>query len=398
MGCWTGSLVFDDSQEPLIFCSSLKSEASSETGISVAVGCRDLLYWNKDPLRQVRNVPPPGFDLLAFRDPFVRRVHARWEMLVGGGIRGVGGGVFSYCSEDLRTWRFAGLVAAGVAGGGPGGGLEEIWECPQLFPVDDKWVLVVSVWRNGEPDSVQWATGPRDAATGELIPERWGRLDEGGEYYASTAFVDASGQWTVLGWSREGGGERAAGQLRWAGVLTMPRRVALRGDGSVAVSPAIDEGRLFLERGTSHFRLGPSDSTSVVVEGQSARVRVRIEELSGAGSLRLREAGSNDDLVTFCVDSGNRELRTHLRGGLGPGGQAREAYSCVLSSADVETGGEVSIFVDQSIVELFTGSGVCSTHRVYPHSGVPLEVVVAAEDCSWFTGEVAVAVSRLAGA
>lgn len=388
-GCWTGSLVAPRSQAPLIFFSSVQGSNPLVTDISVAIGDQDLMDWRKEPEREVVPGAPESFSTIAFRDPFVRPDVNGWEMLVGTGLKGAGGGVFSYRSDDLVSWHFHGLVASGVAGGGSPTGAEEIWECPQLLEVDGRWLLVVSVWRDGFPAEVSYSSGERDPRTGRFVPGTWGRLDEGGEYYAATAFTDSAGRWTLLGWSREGGTRPATGAAaEWAGVLTTPRHVRLRANGSVSLAPALLAESAFTHRWTSRFDLADRAESVVALESRSGRARVRIADLCGVGGLRLREAGTHRTLIELQLDATRVRLVSRVPGGLDAAGHLRERNAVGLPPEDLASGSELTLFIDQSIIELFTGSGVCSTHRFYALGDRGLELVAFTDRDGHFVGEM----------
>ena len=95
--------------------------------------------------------PPVGFDATVFRDPFVFSHHGRRYAVVGAGSR-AGPAVLLYTCDDLTRWEYAGVLldhsdelARRLAPGAA-------WECPQLFPIADRWVLLLSLWTDGQPD------------------------------------------------------------------------------------------------------------------------------------------------------------------------------------------------------------------------------------------------------
>ncbi len=64
-------------------------------------------------------------------------------MVLASRIAGVGGVVFLYRSPDLR---YLGVLRAVLVGEAARTG--DVWECANLFPLGDKWVLIVSAkWR-----------------------------------------------------------------------------------------------------------------------------------------------------------------------------------------------------------------------------------------------------------
>lgn len=173
-------------------------------------------------------VEPPGdLDLVAFRDPFVLRDCAGWRMLVGGGLADGTGLALTWTSDDLETWAYDGVLASR-----PGHDREPVWtgavwECPQLFRVGDAWVLLVSVWSEGETSHEACAVG--DLVDGRFEARSWQRLTHGA-HYAGSAFTDAEGRPCVLHWLR-GVADPDGG---WAGAHSVPHFLRLDGDRVVA--------------------------------------------------------------------------------------------------------------------------------------------------------------------
>ncbi len=79
--------------------------------------------------------PPPDSNLVGWRDPFIFEFKGKdgrfkeWGMLMGSGIKGKGGSVMIYRSDNLRSgWRYDGMLceADSVDTGA-------MWECPLLL-------------------------------------------------------------------------------------------------------------------------------------------------------------------------------------------------------------------------------------------------------------------------
>jgi beta-fructofuranosidase len=219
VGCWSGAVLPD---QPMLFYTRIVPGDSAHGQIARAVGIPDLTSWRRDPAASVIAAPPPG--VLEFRDPVVWRADGGWRMVVGGRLAvGGAGAVLQYRSADLTTWSYDGVLAAGA---GPA-----MWECPQLFPLDGTWVLMVSVLRGSVPHAVEYALGDYDGR--RFTARTWGRFGHGGQMYATTAFTDADGRRCVMSWLRERGNAAPAGSP-WAGALSVPWVLRVDGDRLVA--------------------------------------------------------------------------------------------------------------------------------------------------------------------
>ena len=99
----------------------------------------DLVDWRKYPGNPVIEAPPPGFDLLGFRDHGIWREDGTWYQVIGSGIRDVGGTAFLYRSPDLVRWEYVHPICVGDRTE-----TGDMWECPDLFQLGDQHVLMVS--------------------------------------------------------------------------------------------------------------------------------------------------------------------------------------------------------------------------------------------------------------
>ena len=181
--------------------------------------------------------PPPELDLLAFRDPHVFRRHDEWRMLLAASLPGGTAAVLQYSSGDLRHWTYDGVLISRRGDPGDDVPTGALWECPQLFPLSDQWVLVVSVGDQGVLLHVAAAVGSYDGKTFE--PALWQRLTHGSSAYATTAFQDRDGRRCVLSWLREEPTNNPA-LVRRAGAQSVVSTLALEPDGRLILAPHPD--------------------------------------------------------------------------------------------------------------------------------------------------------------
>lgn len=228
-GCWSGSVAVPEPGRPVVFYTSV---GPPDLGLGTVRTARPVTGsgwtdWVKGPVvvRLPEDVPAE-----VFRDPYVFRDGDCWRMIVGAGLRDGTPAVLGYVSDDLESWSYDGVVAARPGPDAHSLWTGSAWECPQLFPLGDRWVLVVSVWHRHALDHVAYATGTW--SDGRFTAAAWHRLTWGGTHYAPTAFVDGDGHRGLLHWLR--GVEDVGGG--WAGALSVPHRLELE-DGRLSVQP-----------------------------------------------------------------------------------------------------------------------------------------------------------------
>ncbi|MGJ5894148.1 glycoside hydrolase family 32 protein [Streptomyces niveiscabiei] len=368
-GCWSGCVVDDDGVATAVY-SGIRHGHQGLSAICLAVAEDDgLLAWKQLPEPVVPG-PPPGLDVTMFRDPFVFRFAGRRWALVGAGHADGTPSVLVYDCEDLYAWRFAGVlldgrdpVAARVFGTRAIG-----WECPQLWASDGGWTLAVALW-DGDPLSTAYLAGQLVESDGGLrfAARGGGPLDHGRDFYAPAVLQDA-GRALLWGWSWEARAREEVERAGWSGVLTAPRVVALRENGTLRVAPAPE---LELLRGNGPFGAGPLPSAyDLLVTARSA------------ATVRLLRAASGAELAVRIDPSGGTV--TVDRAGWPRTGRDDGASLVLPGTAGRALA--VRILVDGSLFEVFVGDRVCATERVYQRADDVAELAVSGADVevSWW--------------
>lgn len=259
-GCWSGCVVDDDGTPTAVYTGAGRHHTGLGTICLARAENPDderLTAWKPLPTPVVTG-PPPGLDVVMFRDPFVFH-HAghRWA-LVGAGHADGTPSVLLYACDDLTDWRFAGVL---LDGGDPTatrtfGDKATGWECPQLYrTADGDHVLLLSLW-DGDPRDTGYLTGrlrPDDRGALTFETRAGGRLDHGRDFYAP-AVLQLPDRTLLWGWSWEARPQEDVQRAGWSGVLTAPRVVDAHPDGSLRVHPAPE---LELLRPAAPFVTGP---------------------------------------------------------------------------------------------------------------------------------------------
>lgn len=339
-GIWTGCLVTDDDGAVRIFYTATSVPDFGIGRIRVATPVDDdWTAWSKG---DIVCEAPAGLDLVAFRDPFVRRYGAGWEMFVGGGSADGVAMALRYTSDDLEAWTYRGVALERASATTDPVWMGALWECPQIFDLDGRAVMVSSVW---EADVLHYA-GYAVGAYGEgrFAPDAWGRLTYGDSYYAPSLFTDADGRPCVTFWMRGFGGASEG----WAGAHSVPYLLTVTGERIVA-TPHPD---VVAHRG----RVSPDGR----VAGLAADVvwtpvgAARLEVFSGG--LPVVAIGVDADTLEVAVPDGvsdtlpvEGEVRVVLDGPVLEVSSAAGLYGAVIAptGADLEfraTSGDVVVF------------------------------------------------------
>ncbi|MBO3662815.1 glycoside hydrolase family 32 protein [Microbacterium stercoris] len=162
-----------------------------------------------------------------FRDPKVFRYENHWVMVT---VEAADRQIHLYRSDDLLRWEH-------LSAFGPQGPTEGIWECPDLFPIGDDWVMALSV-NPGHPaggSGMLYFVGHFDGTS--FAAQRWDWLDHGPDYYAGVTFSGLDER-VMIGWLNNWIYAHDLPDAPWQGSMALPRALTLR-DGRLIQTPAI---------------------------------------------------------------------------------------------------------------------------------------------------------------
>jgi len=341
----SGACVINDGV-PTIVYTSVPPQAQS-----LAMSTDNMRTWTKYEGNPVIASKPPVENLEeGFRDPFVWKEGKWWYMVVGSGIKNVGGTVLLYRSEDLIEWEFLNPMCTDF------GEYCHQWECPNFFALGDRHVLIVSPLYKNLPSirsDVMYAVGTyRDH---KFRPDEWRLMDFGGisNFYAPNSMVGPKGRRIMWGWVWVAGSEG----YPWNGVLTLPRVLTLREDGVLGMEPAEELAAL---RKGKHWRFEDvavkADRPYVLegVEGNCVEI-VAVIEPGDASAMGLDVLCSADFAEKTRIRYGATEKVLEFGGRKGK-----------FELLDGEKVLMLHAFLDKAVLELYANKRECVTLQVKP--------------------------------
>jgi beta-fructofuranosidase len=317
----------------------------------------DLVTWEKYAGNPVIAASPPGFDVLGFRDHGVWKEDDTWYQVIGSGIRGVGGTVFLYRSADLVHWDYVQPICIGDSNE-----TGDMWECPDLFPLGDRHVLMVS------PIPLRKTL----YFSGSFREHRFqaayqGVVDDGGYFYAPQSFTDSQGRRIMFGWLWEGRDESAQRAAGWAGVMSLPRVLGLRSDGTLSVEPAVELHSLRGRHvGLQDATVGPLSPTPVDLQGAALEIVAEfLPSQADQVGLKVRCAPDGSEQTLVAYDPGSGWLSIERERSSLDAAVHREPHGTRVKLVDGENL-TLQVFVDHSVIEVYANGRACLTSRVYP--------------------------------
>jgi beta-fructofuranosidase len=352
-GCWSGCAV-DNNGVPTLVYTGVFPEVQI-----VATSADNLLTWDKHTANPVIAAPPADLEVTGFRDPCVWREADTWYLVIGSGIKNIGGAILLYRSPDLINWEYMHPLCVGNK-------VEtaEMWECPSFFPLGDKHVLFVSVFLFA---CVEYFVGTyRDY---KFEPEFHTPLDYSSLFYAPQSINDAAGRRLLFGWIREARSDALVEAAGWSGMQSVPRILLLRPDGLVGIEPAAELQALrgqhthYSDRSLSPFTTDKLDD----VQGNS--LEIIAEFVPGSAQeygvkLLCSPDGEEETLVVY--DRVTQTLTIdRARSCANPEGVEITPQTGTLNLAEGEPL-KLHIFLDCSVIEVFANGRMALTSRIYP--------------------------------
>ncbi|XP_026497975.1 sucrose-6-phosphate hydrolase-like [Vanessa tameamea] len=288
-----------------------------------------------------------------FRDPKVWKRGDDYYVIIGSKTSDNRGRVLLYKSRDMKNWEFLNVL------GESNGDLGYMWECPDFFELDGKFVILMSpqgmapqgdryknTYQNG------YIIGSFNYDTNEFVPEvPFQEIDYGHDFYAATT-TEANGKRYVVAWYSMWEMAHPEDVDGWAGAMTMVREMS------------IVNNRIYMKPAEAMVNL----RDGVAVDGD-------------VGSYEVREFGKG---VEIFIDSDLNQKIDVLFDGRDGGGKVWLRWNPEFRKVVVDRGAndvrEVlwepvgshtwRVFLDSSSIELFCGEGeAVFSSRVYPHGG-----------------------------
>ena len=262
-------------------------------------------------------------------------------------------------NEDLTTWKAVGRID-GVEG-----------ECPNLFPLEDRYVLLRSTYpisyqvgdfdpetgkfraKNGKTHILDYAYGSEPPGQWMLNHHRPRSKGFHRGLYGTTAFNDPEGRCILLGWVS--GFKTGRG---WNGCMSLPRVLSLTDEDRLVGAPLPELAELRVDDGISVEDLILCNEMRRIdgVQGDTLEVVAEIAPQDARSwGLKLAAPSSADESLLVRGESD----RLNVAGTEVPGIRFGEGGTVKLH-----------LFFDRSVLEVFINDGIQSVTRVvYPDEG-----------------------------
>ena len=314
---FSGSCVTDNGNIVAMYTTS----RPTPFGGDVQAQCIAFSKDNGKTFRKYEGNPVLTAEEKDFRDPrpFWNEDIKAWNLILA-----VGQEMRIYSSPDLKEWKYE--SSFGKEYGCHGG----VWECPDLFKIDDKWVLICNINPGGPfgGSATQYFVGQFDGHkfTCESKPEVTKWLDYGKDHYATVSFYNAPDNANSI--PRDLGIFEYKGEF-YVSVVPSKEMLSLRGDKAKQ----------------------PTEACEIVVDVKK-QAEIVLSNAKGEQIIMRYDAAKQ----TFSMDrtrSGDVSFSAD--------------FPCVTEAPTYGTVKQVRIFIDRCSVEAFDAEGkMAMTNLVFP--------------------------------
>lgn len=292
-----------------------------------------------------------------FRDPKVFEKDGSYYMVLGSQSKDGAGRAIMYRSSDLKNWEYLGPFAKAKEDEG------YMWECPDFFNLAGKDILLLSP-QGIKPQKEKYLNlfqtgyfvGDYELATNTFTHGAFTEIDLGHDFYASQTTLTPDGRRVVLGWMdmwESDFPEKADG---WAGALTLPRELKLKGE-RLYMSPIKELEKLRTAK-LATFTETLTEEKLLCTNEKQVELMLDLKDTTDF-SFSLRDQVGNEQLtLDFDRDTYKFTLTK---------GDQRFATIAPTNSVNLR------IFVDTSSLEIFINDGeAVFTERFYLESAPTL--------------------------
>ncbi|OIJ22405.1 hypothetical protein BKP45_07150 [Anaerobacillus alkalidiazotrophicus] len=303
---------------------------------------------------------PMGIRLEDFRDPKVWIQDEMYYMVVGAKSIEEIGYVLFYTSVDGINWRYLNQFSLGRDYG-------TVWECPDLFMLDGKDVMLFSPQEKPRVGnsfenvhSTMVLIGSFNYSTGEFTVESEQELDQGFDFYAPQSILTKEGKRVVIAWMNMWDIKYPLHELGhgWNGSMSLPRELSLK-DGKLIQKPyykieAYQQNKVEL----SDFVISGNYQNNSL-NGTTQRFEV-LFDMQSSKKFTMEFFKSENEKLSLTFDKNRNEMILNRRDSEYPIESLRSKNDFIRSqSINLSNQVKLSIFLDVSSIEVFVNDGEC---------------------------------------
>ena len=284
-------------------------------------------------------------DVPDFRDPrpFWNEDIKAWNLILA-----VGQEMRIYSSSNLTDWKYE--SSFGSEYGNHGG----VWECPDLFKIDNKWVLICNINPGGPfgGSATQYFVGQFDGHkfTCESMPKVTKWMDYGKDHYATVSFYNApENRHVVLAWMSNWQYANQVPTKQYRSGNSIPRDLGLFNYGEETYVSVVPSKEMLAMRGSKVSK--PTEACEIVVDVKN-QAEIVLSNSKGEQVVMVYD-GQRQSFSMDRTKSGDVSFS--------------EAFACTSIAPTYGHIKQLRLFIDRCSIEAFDAEGkMAMTNLVFP--------------------------------
>jgi fructan beta-fructosidase len=320
--------------------------------------------WTKyehNPVLKKENAPD-------FRDPKVFRYapQNKWIMILA-----VRDHAEIYSSTDAVNWTFESQF--GKNSGSHDGG----WECPDLFEIDGKWVMLINSSRKGDNSgsATQYFVGNFDghSFSSSFAPDDVHWLDSGKDHYAAVTWANVPGKRKIaIAWMNNWKYANELPSVNFRSAMSVPRELKLIASGNsyrLTNYPVKELESLRTDKNESNNILVTSEYyIDRLIENNRGSYELLLDiENRNAEIIGFKLFNAKGELVDFHINLSEKKLYAVDRRNSGQTAFSSDFPAMTSAPVAVKPAYRLRLLVDKCSIECFEEQGEISmTNLVFP--------------------------------
>jgi len=357
-GCFSGTALEHEGKHILAYTGVSNNGKADIQNQCIAIG--DGTTYTKletNPVITASNIPF-DFKITDFRDPKIWKKDGMFYMVCVLKQMNDCGAMVMLESSDARNWKWKGILDYSKDG------LSKMWECPDIFTVDGKDLLIFSPQEVKESQSFGFHNGNNSVyVSGKLDYENCKFLretrpendytaalvDYGIDFYAPETTKLKDGRTIMIGWMQAWESYITPADYLWSGMMTIPRELTFKNNRLYQLP--VRELENWKTRKDSPFITNGSEKTVYSSARRHFEIDFSLKNSSGKIQFIL---GTSEEYVLLEINMDSKTIFFDRSKSLTPGAIPSRMESIRTDKKDFD----VKILCDTCSLEVFIDNGI----------------------------------------
>ena len=372
-GCFSGSAIEKDGKMYLMYTGHQDPGGFENLRqvqcIAVSEDGKNFTKYENNPVIDSTKLPKEAI-IQDFRDPKVYKKGDKYYSVIGSRNLDDSGQILLYSSDDLLNWNYEGNILQS------NNEFAKMWECPDLFELDNKDILIMSP-QFLEPrgnkywnlHSSSYMIGNLDYKNNKYNLEKVEEIDYGFDFYAPQTLIDTKGRRIMIAWMQMWDRKFPTNELghNWAGCMTIPRELKLVDDKLYQLP--VEELKVLRKNEVSYKDINIKDNKSLEgIKGQCIELELEVDMKNSNEFEILLMKGNNQETSIKYNKIDELLVFDRSKNGKALGGGEKEVRTYRQTEANlIDNKLKLNIFIDRMSVEIFINDGIKTmSSTVYP--------------------------------